>query len=153
MGKWWFLAAGVFTTAMLKFAFAPPAAFVGGLPLWGAILLTIAGMMTTVGIVVIGGIPLRNRIVAWQRKRNKRRFTRRNRMIVKIWSRFGIWGIAFLTPILFSPPIGSILAVSLGAPRRAILLSMFVSACFWAVVMCLAIYWLNIDLRRLNPFS
>jgi hypothetical protein len=153
MGKLWLVAVGVFTTAMLKFAFAPPAAFIGGLPLWSAILLTIAGMMTTVTLVVIGGIPLRNWIVARQRKRNQRRFTRRNRMIVKIWQRSGIWGIALLTPIFLSPPIGAILAVSLGAPRRAILFSMFVSACFWAVVMCLAIYWLNIDFRKLNPFS
>ena len=39
-------------------------------------------------------------------------FTKTSRLAVKTWKRFGIWGIAILTPIILSPVGGSLIAVS-----------------------------------------
>lgn len=142
MEKLW-IALGVVTTAMIKFAFAPPAAYAAHLPMWSSVLLTILGMMTTVSLIVFGGTPVRRWIVERSRRRQMRRFTRRNRLVVRLWQRFGIWGIALLTPVLFSPILGSILAVSLGVPMRRIFFSMFVSACLWAVVMSALVYYVG----------
>lgn len=65
----------------------------------------------------------------------KKIFTRRNRSIVKIWKKYGLYGIAFLTPIILSIPIGTIIANSLVDNRKKILLYMFVSLVFWSAFM------------------
>ncbi len=41
-----------------------------------------------------------------------RKFTKTTRYAVKTWSRFGLWGICILTPILLSPIGGALVAVS-----------------------------------------
>ncbi|MDW8296820.1 MAG: hypothetical protein RMJ97_08035, partial [Raineya sp.] len=69
-------------------------------------------------------------------------FTPRKRLMVRIWQRFSIWGIAFLTPVLFSPIVGTVIAVSFGVPRIKILLAMALSAFFWALVMTLGSEWI-----------
>jgi len=67
---------------------------------------------------------------------NKRRvFTKRNRRVVRIWKKYGLTGIAIITPILLSIPIGTIIANSLEARRSKILLYMFFSILFWSVAM------------------
>jgi hypothetical protein len=43
--------------------------------------------------------------------RKKKVFSRRNRRIVKIKSKYGLLGIAFVTPVLLSIPVGAFLVV------------------------------------------
>ena len=122
--------------ASVKFALAPPTGYGLGLSPIEIIICTIAGMMTATIVPVLGQkliVYLRNRRL--KKGKTVKVFTPRKRMIVKIWQKFSIWGIALLTPILFSPIVGCILAVSFGVKRNKILLTMFVSAVFWALVM------------------
>jgi hypothetical protein len=65
----------------------------------------------------------------------KKIFTKRNRNIVKLWKKYGLYGIAFLTPVILSIPIGTIIANSLVDNRKKIMLYMFVSLVFWSVFM------------------
>ncbi len=65
----------------------------------------------------------------------KKVFTKRNRSIVKIWKKYGLYGIAFLTPVILSIPIGTIIANSLVDNRKKIMLYMFVSLLFWSIAM------------------
>jgi len=65
----------------------------------------------------------------------KKVFTRRNRRFVKIWNRYGLMGVAFLTPVIFSIPIGTIIANSLVHNKKKIFLFMFVSILFWSVLI------------------
>jgi uncharacterized membrane protein len=60
-------------------------------------------------------------------------FTKRKRRIVTVKKRFGILGIAFLTPLLFSIPIGCFIAVRYFKNKQQILLYMFGSIFFWSV--------------------
>lgn len=62
-------------------------------------------------------------------------FTKRNRKIVKIWARYGLAGIALVTPVILSIPIGTLIANSLVSDRRKIILYMFCSILFWSVLM------------------
>ena len=39
---------------------------------------------------------------------------KRLRLLIKIWRRFGIVGIAFLTPPLLTPPVGTAIALAFG---------------------------------------
>jgi hypothetical protein len=65
----------------------------------------------------------------------KRHFTRTNKMIVKIKRRFGLAGIAFVTPCIISIPVGTLVAVAFYRKRKPILLYLFVSLLLWSIVL------------------
>lgn len=67
--------------------------------------------------------------------RRKKVFTKRNRKIVSIWQQFGLIGLAFITPVILSIPIGTVIANSYVSNRKKIFLFMFVSILFWSVLM------------------
>lgn len=53
------------------------------------------------------------------------------RRIMRIWHRFGLYGIAALTPPLLSPPIGTLIAVAFHERTPRIMLFMTISMAFW----------------------
>lgn len=127
----------VYLLGSAKFALAPPTGIGLGLSEWETILCTIAGMCSTALWVPFLG----EKFLAYLRKKRLEKgkkiqvFTPRKRLIVKIYQKFSIWGIALLTPVLFSPIVGCAIAVSLGVQKQKILLTMFLSAIFWACLM------------------
>ncbi|GAB3240884.1 hypothetical protein GCM10027346_35720 [Hymenobacter seoulensis] len=129
--------ASVFAIGMFKFVAAPIAGVAAGLPIgliWG---LSVAGMMTTVilisGIGRVWALHLRRK----REEKGKPLFNRRSRGIVRIYRRFGMVGIAFLTPILFSPIGGTVIATQLHVPRWRILVHMLWSAALWGITFTL----------------
>jgi len=62
----------------------------------------------------------------------KKVFTRKNKIIVKVKRRFGLAGIAFLTPLLLSIPIGCFVAVRYFENKQKIMLYMLISLLFWS---------------------
>jgi predicted neutral ceramidase superfamily lipid hydrolase len=62
-------------------------------------------------------------------------FTKRNRRLVSIFRKYGLLGIAFLTPVILSIPIGTIVANSFEPNKRKIFLFMFISILFWSTLM------------------
>jgi len=69
----------------------------------------------------------------------KRSFTKRNRWIVHLKSVSGLRGLAALTPLLISIPIGSILAAKYFQHDRRTLPTMLSAVVIWAVV--LSAFW------------
>lgn len=55
----------------------------------------------------------------------------------KIWDRYGIWGVALLTPPFLSPPGGAAVAVAFGAHRGRFLWIVLVSMLAWATLFAL----------------
>ena len=70
-----------------------------------------------------------------QDKPRKKIFTRRNRRIVRIWKSYGLIGLAALTPILFSIPIGTFIITRLEHNHKKILLYMFISVSCWSLIL------------------
>ena len=68
-------------------------------------------------------------------KKDRQLFTPRNRKIVKIWSKYGLFGIALITPVILSIPIGTIIANSLVSDRKKVIIYMFFSVLFWSITM------------------
>lgn len=137
----------VFGLGMLKFAFAPVVAVGLGLSFWDTFIFTVAGMMTTVIVLAFIGERLR----PWLLRvffPNRRIFTSRNRRIVKIWRKYGVVGVAFLTPILFSPVVGMMIALAFGEKRLRIIVTMGVSALFWGVVLSLMISFYGVKIMN-----
>lgn len=89
--------------------------------------------------------PLEVRYEYVERRTRKRRvFTKRNRRIVWIWKRYGLSGIAVITPVLLSIPIGTIFANSLEKNKKKIFLYMFVSILLWSIAFTMAFELLHV---------
>lgn len=127
---------------MLKFIAGPTLGYAGGFSFLATVCITVGGMMSSVFLFTFLGKLLRERVLV-RIFRNRKRFTKRNRRFVTIWKKYGLPGVAFLTPLLLTPIGGTIVLTSFGSAKREILISMFLSAVFWALVFSALIYLLG----------
>ncbi len=79
------------------------------------------------------------RFEIWRDRRRKRRvtmrkFTSRNKLIVKIRRRYGMWGIIVLSPILLSLPIGALLGTKYFRNRNSFIPYMILSISVWGII-------------------
>lgn len=124
----------VYLSSTVKFVGGPIAGLATGLSWLETSLFTALGMMTTVLLFTLLGKPMR-RLLQRTLWRKRKRFSRRNRQFVKIWKRWGIPGVSFLTPLLLSPIGGALLANAFGGAKKDIIVYMFISAVFWGFVI------------------
>ena len=130
----------VYLTSMLKFVGGPLLGIGSGLTFWETAILTSFGMMTSVFIFsTVLGANFRNWIQATFYK-NRKLFSAKNRKLVKVWRNYGLKGVAFLTPLFFTPIGGTLIAASFGETRKRIFLYMFASSAFWSIVFSLALF-------------
>ena len=122
----------VFSVSAFKFIFGPLTGYLLKLNLLETAFFTVTGMMFTVVVITYAGGKLRAKIIKWFFSK-RRIFSPKTRKIVRIWRSYGVWGVAFLTPLLFSPPIGAAIAVSFGEKKFRILYTMLVSGIFWGI--------------------
>lgn len=125
----------VYALAGFKFIFGPTIGLSYGYSVLVTACLTLAGMMSTVYLFCFFGPQIRQFTIRLFGSKRKRVFTKRNRRFVKIWSRYGVKGIAFLTPILLSPPIGTILANAFGGHRKEIIKWMWIFGAFFSFLI------------------
>jgi membrane protein DedA with SNARE-associated domain len=142
--------ATVYLSSMLKFVFGPLGGYAAGFSLFVTIIITIAGMMTVVFVFTFFGNWIRENIILRFFKK-KKRFSPNNRKFVTIWKRYGLIGVAALTPVLLTPIGGSLLAVSSGSPREKILLYMLISASVWSVIFSSALYFFGNEVAKYFP--
>jgi hypothetical protein len=64
-----------------------------------------------------------------------RHLAKRRERIERVWKRYGIPGVALQAPLLTGPLLATLLALTLGAPPRHLLLWMLSSVVFWGVVL------------------
>ncbi|REJ85213.1 MAG: hypothetical protein DWQ44_03880 [Bacteroidetes bacterium] len=65
----------------------------------------------------------------------RKRFTPRTRKLVRIWKKYGLIGLAALTPILISIPIGTFFMTKLEKNKKKIILYMFISVTSWSLIL------------------
>jgi hypothetical protein len=130
----------VYFSSMLKFIFGPLGGYVAGLNIFTTIFTTVAGMMTVVLAFAFFGDFLRNKLLR-SFFQNRKKFSNRNRKFIRIWQKYGLVGVAALTPVLLTPIGGTVLAVSFGTPRNKLIFVMFVSASVWSVLITASIYF------------
>lgn len=130
----------VYLVSMVKFFGGPVTGVTLGLSYTESVLLTVAGMMTSVVIFSIIGRAFSKRVSARRRSKSIPVFSKKNRRVVQIWKKFGITGVAFLTPILLTPIFGTVVAALFGASRKHIFLHMLWSAFFWSALLNLMVF-------------
>jgi len=136
----------VYFSSMLKFIFGPAGGYAVGLHLFTTILTTVAGTMTVVVVLTYFGHWMRNTVFA---RFPRKKVLKRSPALDRIWKRYGLLGIAALTPLLLTPIGGTLLAVSSGSPREKIFLYMLISSSVWASVISMVIYLLGNELKAL----
>ncbi len=119
------------------------AAAIGGLDLWvgfavglglglppvlNGIAATSGGLAGAVLVTVAG-----ERLQGWLY--NKGWLSKRRRRIERMWERYGILGVAFQAPMITGAPLGTLVALGLGAPARRLLFWMCVSLVLWGAVL------------------
>ena len=68
-------------------------------------------------------------------KHPKKIFTKFNRRVIRIKHRFGLTGIAILTPIFLSIPIGAFLAERFYKDKKKVIIYLSISAIAWCFVL------------------
>ena len=128
----------VYLVSMFKFLVGPTLGTAMGLSPIETIIATVLGMMTSVIIISFFGPRLRQ----WLNKtfnKDQKLFTKRSRKFVTFWRRYGLFGIAFLTPVFFSPILGSLLVNAFEGSKPKIIGYMLFSAIFWAIALSKAL--------------
>ncbi len=130
----------VYLMSMLKFIFGPVLGKAAGLNLLTTMLVTVGGMMTAVFAFTYFGKFIREKILNrfFPEKSNE---PKQNKKIVVFLKKYGLAGIAFLTPVILTPIGGTLLAVGLGNRREKIIIYMLISGCVWSVLLTLAVYF------------
>ncbi|MEI6677717.1 MAG: hypothetical protein WCL21_03860 [Mariniphaga sp.] len=79
------------------------------------------------------------RFELWRKERkskliNARKFTRRNKIIVILRQRFGIWGLAILSPVILSIPVGALLGNKYFKHNHHFMSYMILSIIIWGII-------------------
>lgn len=129
---------GIYLLCLFKFIAGPVLGAAAGYSIVEIVLVTLSGMMTSViGFTYLGDW-IKNTWTIKIRK-NPKRFTKRTRNMIKIWQKFGVYGIAALTPILLTPIGGTILLTSFGIDKQKIISTLLVSGLFWSFILAASI--------------
>jgi hypothetical protein len=134
----------VISASTIKFVGGPLAGIAMSLKWWETAICSAAGMMITVTVIVYGGNVLSLlKIGSFKSKKPKKIFTKTTRLGIKVKSSLGLWGISFLTPLLFTPIVGSFLAISFKYPKFEIFSKMLVCGLFWGVIQALTLKFIK----------
>lgn len=68
-------------------------------------------------------------------KKVKKKFSRKNRLIINVKKKYGIIGLSLLTPVLFSIPLGSLIAARYFDDDNSTIPWMTGSIVFWSFVL------------------
>ena len=128
--------------SMFKFLFGPVFSKGFNLSFLEACILTVIGMMLSAIILSLLGEQIKKRIFNKYFK-PKKLFTKRRRRTVRIWRKYGLAGVAFLTPVIFMPVGGPLIATYYGETWKRIVPYMFVSAVFWSPITVGWVYYLS----------
>lgn len=116
-----------------------PATVIAGYSLVEVMIIGVVGGM--IGVVAFTYLTVPVKSLYKRLLPNKaKKFTKMNRRIIRVRQRFGLWGIALITPPIFSIPVGAIVASSMYSNKKKIFATMFVSVLFWSVLSSIVSY-------------
>jgi hypothetical protein len=129
-------------------------AFFGKVGMLGAVALFNFNFWKAMAVSISGGVTgsivftyMSDVLIKWTKRiklkyfkthKHPKIFTRKNRIIIKVKKRFGLYGVAFLAPILISIPVGAFLGDRFFRNKKKVILALSVAVVFWS----LALYFL-----------
>jgi hypothetical protein len=129
--------------SMFKFFLAPFLGAKEGLHFMTTFVAMVTGMNLSVVVFSLFGQRIKHFIYSTFYRRPRKVFSPKSRRTVTMWHKYGMWGVAFLTPALLTPPVGTLIACGFGEDRKRIVLFMFVSSVLWGLLLCFVAYELK----------
>jgi len=126
--------ASVFGTGLLELWAAIPLGFALGLPAVVTGVLSAASSIVSAAIVMYLGGSLRT----WLLRRMEKKGKKQGRM-GRIWEKYGIVGLGFLSPLLTGAPLGAAIGISLGANPGKLLWWMTIGIVVWTILLTAAV--------------
>jgi hypothetical protein len=117
--------------ATIEIWFAVPAGFALGVPPIIVWLVASAGSVASLTVVAFAGDALRARLA---RRRGGGVLEGKGRLY-RVWARYGVIGWGLLSPAVFAPPMGTAIALVLGAPRLRLIVAMSAGAIIWTTIL------------------
>ncbi|MCX6312753.1 MAG: hypothetical protein NT084_14115 [Bacteroidetes bacterium] len=136
--------------ASVKFLFAPFEAERYNFSFWESFAVTTIGGLVGIFVFYYAG----SKLTTWWRhivalikslfmhkpvevieRKHRKVFTRGRRFIIGIKMKFGLVGVAFVTPCLISIPIGTIVAANFYRKKRNVMLYFIISLLFWSLLL------------------
>ncbi len=137
----------VFALSTVKFFFMLFSAFAMGLSFWEALIATVGGgIFGVVSFYYLSGLIIRlfSKITIFKFKKKEKKpkkvFSKKNRLIVKTKLTYGLIGIAALTPVLLSIPVGVFIIRKYYGNNRFALPVTCLGIIIWSVAVLLGLY-------------
>ncbi len=125
-----------------KFFFAPGITISSGYNTLETLMITSSGGILGIVVFYYFGEFIFNQYDRFARKFRKNRqqktFSRKNKMIVKVKGKWGLYGLALITPVLLSIPLGSVIAARFFNTQKRTLPILILAVLFWSVTLTLA---------------
>jgi hypothetical protein len=129
--------AGLLFFSSIKFFLAPTTSVIAGYGFLSTVLITFFG--AAIGFVIFFRfwqfIKLGIQKVFKPKKKKKKTFSRKNKLIVRAKTTYGLIGIAILTPCLLGIPLGAILASNYYPNNKKVIPVFLSSILIWSVTL------------------
>lgn len=133
--------ASVVLISMVKLIGGPVTALGLGLSAVESSLLSALGMTATAFVIAYAGDKVRQPIASFLKRKFPARFDRpMPERVQRIFDRWGMAGIAFVTPLFLSPPGGAVAGVVFQVERPKLVSAMAVAALTWSAFYTFIIY-------------
>lgn len=108
-----------------------------GMGMFAQFVVTTAGGIAGIVFFTIFGDGIRRWWAGTFQKNKPPKPHNPNSLVNRIWRRFGMVGVAILTPPMLSPPVGAAVSVAFGVPRGKAILYMSISMVVWGIIFAL----------------
>jgi hypothetical protein len=126
--------ASVFGTGVLELWAAIPLGFALKLHPVLTAILSAAGSLLAASIIIFFGTSLRN----WLVRRFLHKAGGRASRMTRIWDKYGIPGLGFLSPLITGSPLGAAIGISFGPDPRKLFVWMTIGIVFWSAILTTA---------------
>ena len=126
----------LFGIAVIEFWGAIPVAVAAQLNVVAAFIACVVGATTGVVIAAFFG----GRIEEWFDSRKKPGKKGRGDSVRKVFDKYGTVGLGLIGPFATGALLACVLGVALGAPRRSLVLWLFIGIVVWSVILLAAAY-------------
>jgi hypothetical protein len=148
----------IFLTSGLKFLLGPTQAVAMGFKAWESILITSGGGITGVIVFYFSSKWIIKKLFNYKKKKREfkikegnwnppKKFTYMNKLIIKVKNRFGLTGLAIITPGILSIPFGTLLAVRYFSKNENTLKTLIFSVIGWSVFLTYLSKLVQINLK------
>lgn len=138
----------IFLLAWFSFWPAIPAGLALGLSPLVVIVTTTLSYTSGVGLVVVFGGWIRERIM---RRLKERPAATERSLIRRAWDRFGTAGLGLLAPMTVGAQIGAALGLSLNAKPRPLFIWLMIGALAWSILLTVGVSLGALGVQSLQP--